>query len=181
MYLITAYFDNKTAKKLNELIKGIACKTNNKFMIENNISPHMTLTGFDSQDSIENIKNRFWDCTDHCNISKIVIPNIGFYSNKMIFAGVVSNSEILRMHNCINHEVISLMNGSIRKYYYNEAWMPHITLAKTLNASQFTKGIEYVVNDFSYFEGNITEIGLSKKNPKEEIIRIMLNNDNIIS
>ena len=43
MYLISIYFDKQTNKTLQRYIDKIAEKTNNHFMIENRVPPHITL------------------------------------------------------------------------------------------------------------------------------------------
>ena len=45
MYLISIYFDEKTDKKIRNLINHVAQKTGNDFMQEHHVPPHITVTG----------------------------------------------------------------------------------------------------------------------------------------
>ena len=49
MYLISIYFDKQTNKTLQWYIDKIAEKTNNHFMIENHVPPHMTIAAIEAR------------------------------------------------------------------------------------------------------------------------------------
>lgn len=51
MYLITAYFDNRTNKKIQTLINHIAAATGNSFMTANHVPPHMTLSSVEARNA----------------------------------------------------------------------------------------------------------------------------------
>lgn len=43
MYLVSIYFDEKTDVKLRNLIDKVARETENTFMPDNNVPPHITI------------------------------------------------------------------------------------------------------------------------------------------
>ena len=49
MFLISAYFDEKTNKILNRYIEMIANESGNRFMVEHNVPPHMTISQIEAR------------------------------------------------------------------------------------------------------------------------------------
>lgn len=49
MYLITAYFDDSTNKKLQHLMDGVADCSGNAFMKEHGVPPHLTISAFETR------------------------------------------------------------------------------------------------------------------------------------
>lgn len=50
MYLISAYFDEKTNRTIERWIEGVARASGNHFMPEHNVPPHLTVSAFDARD-----------------------------------------------------------------------------------------------------------------------------------
>lgn len=50
MYLISLYFDENTQDKLKYLMKKVAEKSGNPYMIEANVPPHITIAMFDTKE-----------------------------------------------------------------------------------------------------------------------------------
>ena len=49
MYLISVYFDEKTNSILQRYINQISEKTGNRFMTDNNVPPHMTISSIEAR------------------------------------------------------------------------------------------------------------------------------------
>ena len=49
MYLVSVYFDEKTNKILQRYIDKIADRTGNRFMTENKVPPHMTISAVEAK------------------------------------------------------------------------------------------------------------------------------------
>ena len=49
MYLISAYFDQRTTKILQKYIDRIARETGNTFMTQNHVPPHMTISAIEAR------------------------------------------------------------------------------------------------------------------------------------
>ena len=49
MYLISAYFDQRTTKILQKQIDRIARETGNTFMTQNHVPPHMTISAIEAR------------------------------------------------------------------------------------------------------------------------------------
>jgi hypothetical protein len=54
-YAIVLYFDEKTEEIINSLIKKIADKTGNKYMVDNKIPPHITISLFQYNVKIDTV------------------------------------------------------------------------------------------------------------------------------
>lgn len=51
MYLISVYFDGKTNRILQKYINQIAQKTENTFMTEKRVPPHMTISSIEARNA----------------------------------------------------------------------------------------------------------------------------------
>ena len=49
MYLISAYFDQRTTKNLQKYIDRIAQEAGNTFMTQNHVPPHMTISAIEAR------------------------------------------------------------------------------------------------------------------------------------
>ena len=49
MYLISAYFDQRTTRILQKQIDRIARETGNTFMTQNHVPPHMTISAIEAR------------------------------------------------------------------------------------------------------------------------------------
>jgi len=59
----------------------------------------------------------------------------------------------------------------IGKFYQQDNWLPHITLAKTLSKEQMRVAFETMQDHFVPIEASVVSIGLSKVKPYKEILR----------
>ena len=80
MYLISVYFDEKSSKTLEKLIKRVATATGNTFMLDNQVPPHITVAAVETKREDELVK-----CIDKLATSSSIsagdIPSI-FLNNR---------------------------------------------------------------------------------------------------
>ena len=62
----------------------------------------------------------------------------------------------------------------ISKYYQPLSWVPHVTVGKTLEKEQMRNAFEVMQESFVPFKAKVTEIGLAKVNPHEDLSRFKL-------
>ncbi len=173
MYLISAYFDEKTNKTLQKYVDGIAEMTGNSFMKDNNVPPHMTIVGFEARDEAE-ITEIFERSVKGIRIGNIAIPTIGQMFPYVLFAAPVLNRFLFDLQEDMIRGLQDMPEVILNKYYKTYSWMPHITLGKTLNLEQMKQAFEFMQKSFSPLAGTVVAIGLAKTNPHREIIRINL-------
>lgn len=173
MYLISAYFDEHTNKRINRYIGKLAEKTKNTFMTENQVPPHMTISSVEARNGellipyVEQLE------------SVLVQGNIQFVSVGMFFPYVmylapVLNAYLQEMAEQVYHSVCNVPEVSVSRCYQPMQWMPHITLGKKLTKEQMRIAFEIMQEGFAPFEGRVTAVGLAKTNPHEDIFMIGL-------
>lgn len=196
MYLISAYFDDSTNRKLQQLIEGIAKNSGNSFMLEHNVPPHLTISAFETRkpDELIPIMERL---RDNIYRGEIQFVSIGVFLPYVMYATPVLDDYLHSMavdvYECIkqteanNNEVLkeesdsdTLNNGqaqlnvNVNKFYNPSKWFPHVTLGKTLNEEQIRTAFSYMQNHFVPFTGEIVELGLAKTNPHKDIVIVGL-------
>jgi len=75
----------------------------------------------------------------------------------------------------ISDAVSGIPETTISKYYGPQSWLPHVTLAKTLSKEEMQRAFSVVQEKFSVFQAQVTEIGLAKVNPHNDVLRFALN------
>ena len=169
MYLISLYFEEKTSQKIQKLINKAACKSGNDFMINGRVPPHITISAFETYE-IHEIINALEEKVRNIKSGDITWASIGIFKSSVIFLTPVLNKYLHNISAEI-YDAISVNTGiSISRYYRPFQWMPHTTIAKKLTREQLYSAFEELNRNFTIFNGKVTQIGLSKTNPYEDII-----------
>lgn len=170
MYLITAYFDSETNKKIQSLINHTAAAAGNSFMTVNHVPPHMTISSVEARNaevlipSVNNLRN-----TLHQGTVKFV--STGQLLPYVLYITPVLNAYLLELSNQVYNAVAEIPETSVSRYYKPLSWLPHVTIGKTLSKEQMRQAFAAVQEKFTVFDGLITEIGLAKVNPHEDVLR----------
>ena len=172
MYLISAYFDKNTTEKLQEYICKIAEASGNSFMLDNKVPPHMTLTAIEAR-SIDVLVPTFENLNNKLHGGDILIISVGQFMPKVIYAAPYLNQYLFNLQQDICEAFADIPETTISNYYKTLSWLPHITLAKTLNKDQMAKAI-MCMNDFKVLDAQIVRIGLAKLNPHQDVSEISL-------
>ena len=168
MYLVSVYFDDKAAEKIQGFINKVAEKSGNGFMTDNNVPPHITIAAFQTDKEekvIEILDKRIRDI----KTGIITWASIGIFKSSVIFLAPVLNEYIHNLSVSIYEGISSVENIDISKYYLPFQWVPHTTIAKKLTKEELILGFQELNNNFSIFSGTITRIGVSRTNPLENI------------
>ena len=168
MYLVSLYFDDKTTIKIQNLIDKVAEKSKNKFMIDNNVPPHITIGAFETNNENEVIKILDKKLKNFKS-GEIIFASIGVFKSSVIFLSPVLNEYLHNLSVNIYEDLKDIDNTIISKYYMPFQWMPHTTIAKKLNSEELFLAFEELEKNFNIFNGSVTKIGLSKTNPYEDI------------
>lgn len=196
MYLISAYFDDSTNRKLQQLIDGIAKSSGNNFMLEHNVPPHLTISAFETRkpDELIPIMERL---RDNIYRGEIQFVSIGVFLPYVMYATPVLDdylhdmavevyNSINQMGSCDNillkedsskdylNNENACLDVNVNKYYNPSKWFPHVTLGKTLNGEQIRAAFSYIQNHFVPFTGEIVELGLAMTNPHKDIVIVGL-------
>ena len=84
MYLISVYFDDNTNVKINQLIKKVAEKTGNAFMIDGNVPPHITISAFETKKEKEVIE-KLQKCVKRFECKDIQWVSVGTFMPHVLY------------------------------------------------------------------------------------------------
>lgn len=168
MYLISAYFDDDSSKRIQKWIDEIYQVTGNGFMIQNQVPPHLTLCAFEQRNN-EAAKSLFKRMKKNLTYGEIEIASVGVFLPYVIFAQAVTNEYLFHLNNTIVRVLGENEDSIINRFYKPYAWMPHITLGKTLDQEQMKKAFEVLQQNFSPFKAEIISFSLAKPNPHKDI------------
>jgi hypothetical protein len=173
MYLLSVYFDESTNRRLQRYIDLISEKTGNQFMTEHCVPPHMTISSIEAR-SVDVLTEPFLQLRGKIQSGKIIIASVGQLLPYVFYAAPVWNEYISMLSGQIYRQFGDIPETSISKYYQPGSWFPHITLAKTLTKEQMQLAFSCMQDQFQVFEATVTEIGLAKVNPHEDVERFIL-------
>ena len=169
MYLVSIYFDEKTNERLKSYIEQVAKKTGNRFMIEGNVPPHITVGAFESKASEEELVEALQTKLSGMKTGKVQLVSVGTFQTSSIFISAVYNEYLHEMCKSVCHALENVDNTVIRKNYQPFYWLPHVTIGKTLSKEQQLAAFEELQKSFGPLEASVVKIGLSKTNPYMDI------------
>ena len=168
MYLVSLYFDDKTTIKIQNFINKVSEKSRNKFMIDNNVPPHITIGAFETNNENEVVEILDRKIKDF-KTGEIIFASIGVFKSSVVFLSPVLNEYLHNLSVNIYENLKNIDNTIISKYYMPFQWMPHATIAKKLDKRELLLAFEELEKNFSIFNSSIVSIGLSKTNPYKDI------------
>lgn len=173
MYLISVYFDEKTNKTLKRYIDKLAEATGNDFMVSHKVPPHMTISAIEAR-NVDSLVSTFSSLESRLTAGTIDVVTVGQLFPYVIYGGVVMNEYLLDLSNLVYKAFKDIPDTSISKYYQPLSWLPHITLGKTLDKDQMMKAFCVMQENFVPINARVTQIGLAKVNPHEDVVRFEL-------
>ena len=173
MYLISAYFDEKTTKILQKHIDRIAQETGNTFMTENHVPPHMTISAIEAR-GVEILMPAVNALQGKLESGPVQFVSVGQLLPYVCYATPVLNCYLQALSMRVYEAVKDIPETSVSRYYQPMSWLAHVTLGKTLDKEQMRKAFCVLQESFSPFEGQVTELGLAKVNPHEDVLRLAL-------
>lgn len=173
MYLISAYFDDAANRKIERYIFRIAEKTGNTFMTENQVPPHLTVSALEARDTrillpyIPKLESKIPG-------GELQFVSVGSFFPYVLYMTPVLNEYLQNLSGIVYDAMSGIEGVSVSRYYRPMQWLPHITLGKTLTKEQMREAFAVMQDGFAPFTGRITEIGLAKVNPHEDVWRMKL-------
>lgn len=173
MYLISIYFDKKTNRILQRYINRIAEKTGNYFMTENLVPPHMTISSIEAR-GVEVLVSAFEELRGKLKAGTVQFVSVGQLLPYVFYVTPVLNEYLNNLSVQIYEAFKDIPETSISKYYKPMSWLPHVTLGKTMNREQMQLAFRVMQDSFAPFEATVTEMGLAKVNPHEDVVKFEL-------
>lgn len=173
MYLISAYFDEKTERMLSRYIERIAEKTGNTFMTDNHVPPHMTISSVEARNG-ELLLPYMENLCGHLQQGTVSFVAVGALLPYVLYLTPVLNSYLQDLSQRSYAAVNEIRDVHVSRFYKPMQWLPHVTLAKTLTKEQMQIAFKVMQEGFAPFDGEIVRLGLAKTNPHEDIWSLML-------
>lgn len=168
MYLVSIYFDDETNKTISHLIKRVAEKTGNYYMVENNVLPHITVSAFEALDDFAAVKavNKV---KENFRQGEIKWVSTGTFLPYVIYIAPVLNRYLHDLcGDC--YEALQMEGLKVSRYYSPFSWLPHTTIGKKLTPEQMETAFKVMQNNFGIIDGSSVRIGLAKTNPYRELL-----------
>ena len=170
MYLISVYFDDKSNKIISDYINKIAQKTENTFMTDNHVPPHLTIMSIE-----EKLTEMMEKLERYLTKGQIQLVSVGALLPYVLYAVPVLNLYLEDMIEQVHDMLKDIPEVRMSRYYQPMQWLPHITLGKKLSKEQMKEAFEVMQEQFVPMEVTVAEIGLAKTNPHQDLIRVELN------
>ena len=173
MYLISAYFDQRTTKILQKQIDRIARETGNTFMTQNHVPPHMTISAIEAR-NVDVLVPAMDVLQGKIECGPVQFVSVGQLLPYVCYATPVLNRYLQDLSTQVDEAVQNIPETSVSRFYQPMSWLPHVTLGKTLDKEQMRTAFCVLQESLLPFEGQITELGLAKVNPHEDVARFLL-------
>ncbi len=175
MYLISIYFDEKTNQKMQRYINQVAEKTGNSFMVDNGVSPHLTVSAFEARDE-ESAVTALERIASRLKQGKLTWVSVGQFFPYVIFVQPVLNSYLHQISQIV-YEELETEDIHISPLYQPLQWLPHTTIGKTLSQDEMRMAFEVLQTRFGVFDSTVVRIGLARTNPHRDIKTFTLNTE----
>lgn len=173
MYLISVYFDDNANKTLQRFINKLSEKTGNHFMTENYVPPHMTVSSIEARGP-EVLLPAFKELQGTLKSGEIQFVSVGEIFPYVIYATPVLNEYLSELSEQIFEKFQGIPETTLSRFYKPYSWLPHVTLGKTLKKGEMQAAFGVMQEVFTPFKARVTEIGLAKVNPHEDVMRFKL-------
>lgn len=169
MYLISAYFDEETNNRIQQYINQVAKKTGNYCMVDGKVPPHITISSFKTND-IGRAMSLFEQRIAELQQGVIHWTSVGVFLPYVIYLSPVLNTYLHQLCEDITGALKHLDGIQLSPYYQPFNWVPHTTIGKQLSKEEMQIAFQVLQHQFGPFEGRITQLGLAKTNPYEDIM-----------
>ena len=179
-YAVSLYFDGESASKISCCVKETAEASENFYLTEHEVPPHMTLGVFHaSDDELEKLKSLFKEFASKIGRTFTVgFDGADSFLGKVIFLRISeeSRTHLSELNSILHDFLLPDFEAGDNRNYLPQNWMPHVALAVKLNSVQFKSGMNFLKahNELIPTVANVVSIGLARCNPYEEITRISL-------
>ncbi len=168
MYLITAYFDEKTTSTLQRYIDRISAVTGNTYMKTHQVPPHLTILSVEAR-SGELLFPAFDDAVQQLHRGSAAIVSTGMLKTRVLYAAPVMNETLLSFSRIFSESFSGIPEVRISPFYQYMNWLPHITLGKTLSKEQMLAAQTVMMEQFQPVTGEIVSLGLAAVNPHRDL------------
>jgi len=169
MYLVSLYFDEKADARIRQYINMVAKRTNNTYMLEGQVPPHITISAFESKH--ENVViEKLDECLKMGLGGTIQWASVGAFFPNVLYLSPVLNAYLHQLTVTVYDAIKDVDDTIVRKCYQPFCWLPHTTIGKKLSDEEMKIAFAVLQESFGVFSGEVVKIGLAKTNPYEDIV-----------
>lgn len=169
MYLISLYFDDKTNKKIQNLINSAAERSGNTDMADKHVPPHITLSVFESREKEEVLVKNLDTVFGELQATNLTWVSVAAFFPQVLYLVPVLSESLHTFSIMASKGLESCSDIKIQECYRPFGWIPHTTVARRLSTEQMRSAFAALQTAFVPFEGTVVRIGLSTASPKREI------------
>lgn len=169
MYLVSLYFDEKTDLQIQQYINAVAKRTNNTYMLDGNVPPHITISAFESRQERTVMENLDL-CMKNIHTGRIQWVSVGAFFPHVLYLSPVLNTYLYEVSVSVYDALQGVDDTCIQKCYQPFAWLPHTTIGKKLSKEELRVAFATLQESFGMFCGEGVRIGLAKTNPYKDIM-----------
>ncbi len=142
-------------------------------MIEKQVPPHMTLSAIEAR-NVDILIPAIKQLEGKLHSETIQFVTVGQLFPYVLYTMPVLNAYLQDLSLQISNVISDISEATVSKYYRPQSWLPHVTLAKTLSKEEMQRAFSVVQERFSVFQAQVTELGLAKVNPHNDVLRFNL-------
>ena len=173
MFLVSVYFDDHSSKTLQRYIDSVADITDNRFMTNHKVPPHLTLAAIEARNAdslipvLEQIEGELIS-------DKVQIVSTGMLLPYVLYVTPVLNRYLQTLQTTVYDAFSKIPEVRINKYYDKSQWFPHITIGKQLTRQQMMLGVDTMIGKFVPMEAVVVKLALSSVNPHRDLVWVEL-------
>jgi 2'-5' RNA ligase len=168
-YAVAFYFEENKEEKINSLILKIANSNGNKYMVNNNIPPHITISLFQYNRKIDTIIETMDKNISVFGKGSVTLASMGIFNSNVLFITPIMNKFLLES----NKKIVDIIRQNDRiildENYIGNNWVPHISLAVRLNEEELINGLKTAIKNNTVTDVKINRIAIAECNPYKDI------------
>ena len=174
-YAVSLHFTQKVNEIIISTLHDIADETENCFMIENKIPPHITIGAFHAAREEEaKLLQLVEDFAQRQKAGTVQFSGVGDFNSKVLFLKPEKNLFLSEINNALHSLLLPEFEKAENGYYLPDIWFPHTTLATRLNQSQFSAAEKIAKQIALPLEAAIDELAVYQCSPFLELKKYKL-------
>lgn len=167
IYAVALGFDIESTERMRKKTIEIAESNINPYMVNNKITPHLTISLFETDDEFNAHKIFKYICL---KVSRelVQICSIGTFEPKVVYYEPYKSDFLVVLNDVLTNTLIKI-GIEPDQYYLPSRWVPHIALGVQLTSDELMRALKIVKKDFEPFNAIIEKVVLAKCNPYNEI------------
>jgi len=173
-YAVVIYFDKISDQPILNAWREMQENNISRALHNPGIRPHITLAIYDSLNCIE-CEKEIRQYIVNSNLIHLSADHFGIFplASPVIFIALTPNRDLINFHKKIHQILKNNIHGSWEMYQPGN-WVPHLTLVRDIKKKNLSAILEICMKIKLPLELRITQIGIVKFKPVEQLFKIDL-------